>query len=191
MAMTGRMRRLRQLVGNGEDGGPLLSSERGLQDAYDRYGGELFAFALNSLRDRGLAEDVVQDTFVRAWRFARRYDPAKGSLRTWLYAIARNSLADVLGRRAASAGGLAVDEVSAEPMVDDEVERLLSSIQLEEALNRLTADHRQAIVEVYYHGRTCAEVAAGLGIPAATMRSRLYYGVRSLRLILEESGWLA
>ena len=61
--------------------------------------------------------------------------------------------------------------------------------RVEEALRRLTPDHRRAVVEVYYQGRTAAELAAELGVPAATVRSRLFYGLRALRLSLDELGW--
>ena len=71
----------------------------GLRTLYRRYGGELYGFALNALGDRGLAEEVVQDTFTSVWRNAERFDPERGSFRTWLYALARNRIVD-LRRRA-------------------------------------------------------------------------------------------
>lgn len=187
---SGPFRRLRAVDGPESES---LRTEQDVQDAYDRYGGELFAFALNALRDRQLAEDVVQETFVRAWRSAARFDPNRGSLRTWLFAITRNGLVDVTRRRAVQAP-VAVDARMSDDgsaAIEDPVDRLLSSIQLDEALRRLSPEHRQAVVEVHYHGRTCAELAAGLNLPASTVRSRLYYGVRALRLVLEENGWLA
>jgi RNA polymerase sigma-70 factor (ECF subfamily) len=153
----------------------------------------LFGFVLNALQDRQLAEDVVQETYVRAWRSAARFDPSRGSLRTWLFAIARNGLVDATRRRAAQTPVAVEDQVPADvsAAAEDPVDRLLSNIQLDEALRRLSPDHRQAVVEVYYHGRTCADLAARLNLSASTVRSRLYYGVRALRLVLEENGWLA
>ena len=73
----------------------------------------------------------------------------------------------------------------------DPFDRLLTSIQLDEALRRLSPEHREVVIEVHFHGRTCADLGDELGIPASTARARLYYGVRSLRLILEENGGLS
>ena len=73
--------------------------------------------------------------------------------------------------------------------MEDGTEALLRAFQVEEALRRLSPDHRTVIVEVYYRGRPAAEVAEELGIPAGTLRSRVFYGLRALRLALEEMGW--
>ncbi|MFI0977680.1 sigma-70 family RNA polymerase sigma factor [Streptomyces sp. NPDC021093] len=170
-----------------------LRTEREVQAAYDLYGGELVGFAFKALDDRQLAEDVVQETFIRAWRSPRGFDPDQGSLRTWLFAIARNGVVDAMRRRRVREGpGISSwDAVSESSSAFDAVDRLLDRIQLGEALERLSPQHREAVVEVYFGGRTCAELGAELGVSASTMRSRLYYGVRSLRLVLEENGWLA
>jgi len=73
----------------------------------------------------------------------------------------------------------------------DPFDRLLASIQLDDALKRLSPEHRELVIEVHFNGRTCDDVGKELGIPASTARTRLYFGVRSLRLILEENGGLA
>ena len=78
----------------------------GLRTLYRRYAGELYGFALNSLHDRGLAEEVVQDAFTSVWRHADRFDPDHGSFRTWLYGLARNRIVD-MRRRAAVRPALA------------------------------------------------------------------------------------
>lgn len=193
MVVSSRLRPLRRFRASDGAAPESLLTEQDVQDAYDRYGDELFGFALNVLRDRQLAEDLVQDTFVRAWRSADRFDPARGALRTWLFAIARNGLVDLARRRTGQAPVGVDDDASTDLAAgaDDPVDRLLSSIQLEEALRRLSPEHRQVVVEVYYHGRTCVELAAVLKLSASTVRSRLYYGIRALRLVLEENGWLA
>lgn len=170
-----------------------LRTEREVQAAYDLYGGELFGFVFKALDDRQLAEDVVQEIFVRAWRSPRGFDPGQGSMRTWLFAIARNGVVDAIRRRKVREGPgySSWDAVSEVSSAFDPVDRLLERIQLGEALERLSPQHREAVVEVYFGGRTCAELGEELGISPSTMRSRLYYGVRALRLILEENGWLA
>ncbi|MGW3042720.1 sigma-70 family RNA polymerase sigma factor [Kitasatospora sp. NPDC001159] len=170
-----------------------LCTEADVQRAYDQYGGELFGFVFRALGDRQLAEDVVQEVFVRGWWSSGAFDPGKGSLRTWLFAIARNAVVDALRRRGGrETVALKVGDAAGEGTVPhDPMDQLLERIQLEEALGRLSPEHRQVLVRVYFGGQTCAELGEELGIPAATMRSRLYYGVRSLRLVLEENGWLA
>jgi RNA polymerase sigma-70 factor (ECF subfamily) len=156
-----------------------------VQAAYEQYGGELFGFVFKAVGDRQLSEDIVQEVFVRAWR---TYDPAKGHVRTWLFAIARNAIADMFRQRA---GQMTVELDEWDQRAPDPLDELLERIQLDEALGRLSPEHRQAVTRVYFGGQTCAELGQELGISASTMRSRLYYGVRSLRLVLEEKGWLA
>ncbi|MBI4259613.1 MAG: sigma-70 family RNA polymerase sigma factor [Actinobacteria bacterium] len=162
-----------------------LRTEADLRSAYAEHGGELYGFALRSLEDRELAEEVVQETFLRAWRAGSRFDPEIGSLRTWLFAIARNVVIDQARARAR----VAPVERAEFPGEPDAVERALVAWQVEEALRRLAPDHRRVLVETYYRGRPYAEVAAELGIPEGTVKSRVYYALRSLRLALEEMGW--
>ncbi len=165
--------------------GDGLDSSAGVRAAVEAHSGELYGFAFRALGDQGLAEEVVQETFVRAWRAGHRFDPDIASLRAWLFAILRNVIIDASRARSVRPGiGIVVDAT-----VADNIDDLLQSWVVEEALRRLTPDHRRAVVEVYYQGRTAAEVAAELGVPAATVRSRLFYGLRALRLSLDELGW--
>jgi len=169
-----------------------LHTEAQVRDAYHEYGGELLGFAANALEDHHLAEEVVQETFLRAWTSADRFDPALGTLRSWLFAITRNGVVDAARRRAtATLALLRHRDEEHTAVVAEPFDRLLVSMQLEEAMRRLSPDHSHIVVEVYYHGRTCADLARELVVPASTVRSRLYYGVRALRLVLEENGWLA
>ncbi len=78
-----------------------LDHDEGLRAAYRAHGSELYGLAVRTLGDRGLAEEAVQETFLRAWHAADRFDPALGSLRTWLFAIARNAVIDIGRARAA------------------------------------------------------------------------------------------
>jgi RNA polymerase sigma-70 factor, ECF subfamily len=162
-----------------------LTGEADVREAYAAHGGELYGFAVRSLGDRGLAEEAVQETFVRAWRAGARFDPELGSLRTWLFAILRNVVID-LGR-ARSARREVLDE--APEAVDEPLERALLAWQVEEALRRIGESHRRVIVETYFRGRPYAELAAELGVPEGTIKSRVYYGLRALRNALEELGY--
>ena len=150
---------------------------------------ELFAFALRATGDRGVAEEIVQDTFVRAWRAADRFDPQRGEVRPWLFAIARNLVTDHHRRRAArpkTAGSQ--DHLATASTPVENVDRALEVWQVAQALAGLTPAHREAIAEVHLRGATVADAARRLGIPPGTVKSRVYYGLRALRLALEEAG---
>jgi RNA polymerase sigma-70 factor (ECF subfamily) len=162
-----------------------LKRERDVREAYAAHSGELYGFAVRSLGDAGLAEEAVQETFVRAWRAGDRFDPQIASLRTWLFAILRNVVID-LGR--ARAARPRVADGGAEPSVEP-LEQALLSWQIEEAMRRIGEDHRHVLVETHYRGRPYAEVAAELGVPEGTVKSRVYYGLRALRVVLEEMGY--
>jgi RNA polymerase sigma-70 factor (ECF subfamily) len=164
----------------------FLTREAGVRDAYAAHAGELYGFALRSLEDPGLAEEAVQDTFLRAWRAGERFDPELGSLRTWLFAILRNVIID-LGRARASRPGVTgaeLPDVGHEPF-----EEILLTWQVEEALRRIGEQHRRVLVETYLRGRPYGEVATELGVPEGTIKSRVYYGLRALRNALEEMGY--
>ncbi len=165
-------------------------SQEGLQEVYAAHGAELYRFALRSLGDEGGAEDAVQEVFLRAWRARDRFDPQVASLRVWLFAITRNVVIDQ-----ARSGAVrpwerhlvdltAVENVG--PVSPDPSERLLKGWIVEEALRRLGENHRQALVETYLADRPYDEVAAELGIPVSTLRSRVFYGLKALRVVLEE-----
>jgi len=156
-----------------------------VREAYAAHATELYGFAVRSLGDPGLAEEAVQETFLRAWRAGDRFDPQIGSLRTWLFAILRNVVID-LGRARAARPGVA--ESGIEPSVEPFDEALLSW-QVEEALRRIGDQHRRVIVETFYRGRPYAELAKELGVPEGTVKSRVYYGLRALRVALEEIGY--
>ena len=163
----------------------FLTRDAGVRDAYSAHAGELYGFALRSLEDPGLAEEAVQDTFLRAWRAADRFDPELGSLRTWLFAILRNVVID-LGRARAARPRVTADlpEQGHEPFED-----MLLTWQVEEALRRIGEQHRRVLVETYLRGRPYLEVANELGVPEGTIKSRVYYGLRALRNVLEEMGY--
>ena len=162
-------------------------SEDTMRTLYRTYGGELYGFALKCLGDRGQAEDLVQEVFTRVWRRADTYDAEKASFRTWLYGIARNAIVDVK-RRQSVRPALAVHEQEDQPAVDDAFEQALLSWQVNAALERLTADHRQVIRLAHFQGLTLREISEQTGIPLGTVKSRTSYALRALRLAFEEMG---
>lgn len=165
-----------------------LHDDEGIRRAYAAHGAELYGFAAQRLGDAAVAEEVVQEVFVRAWLAADRFDPNVGSLRTWLFAICRNVVIDQ--HRARAARPLAAgSHVSRVEMMVDPSDQIVMRSQLEDALARLSAPHREVIVEAVLHDRPHAELAAESGVPEGTLRSRLFYGLKALRVVLDEGGW--
>ncbi len=162
-----------------------LTRERDVREAYAAHSGELYGFALRSLGDSGLAEEAVQETFVRAWRAGERFDPRSarcgpGCSRSCATSSS-TSAAPAPSRPRVAEGGI---EPSVEPL-----EQALLSWQIEEAMRRIGDDHRQVLVETHFRGRPYNEVAAELGVPEGTVKSRVYYGLKALRVVLEEMGY--
>ena len=162
--------------------------EESLRALYDGHAPVLLAYALRLTDgDRGRAEDIVQETLLRAWRNLDRLDETAGPVRPWLFTVAQRLAIDAHRARRARP-----TEVGDAPLVTvpalDQVEGALDRIIIADALNALSQEHRAVIVETYYRGRTVAEAAAVLGIPPGTVKSRCYYGLRALKLALAERG---
>jgi RNA polymerase sigma-70 factor, ECF subfamily len=165
------------------------STGEALRALYRAYAGELLGFALNALSDRETAEEIVQETFTRAWRHADRYDPARGSVRTWLYQIARHAIIDARRRAsarpvAASGGADGLEDVAGGPSID----QAMLGWQVAAALDRLSPEHRQVIRLAHVRGMSVRDIAQVCGLPEGTVKSRTWYALRSLRLVLEEMG---
>jgi RNA polymerase sigma-70 factor (ECF subfamily) len=154
----------------------------------EEHGEALYAHALRlSSGDRQRAEDIVQETLVRAWKHPDLLDPERGSARAWLFTTARNLSIDAWRRRSARAPEVITDTLPETSSVD-EADRAVEAWLIAEALDRLTPAHRQVLVECFYRGRSVADAAARLGIPPGTVKSRTYYALRALRLVLAEMG---
>ena len=158
----------------------------GLRTLYRRYAGELYGFALNSLNDRGLAEEVVQDAFTSVWRHADRFDPEIGSFRTWLYGLARNRIVD-MRRRASARPALAEADAEEQPAeIDRSLDEAMLRWQIAAALARLSPEHREVVRLAHFQALSMREIAEALGLPLGTVKSRAYYALRHLRLVLDE-----
>jgi RNA polymerase sigma-70 factor, ECF subfamily len=158
-----------------------------LRELYRRYASELFGFATSALGDRELAEEVVQDVFAQLWRHAGDYDQRKASVRTWLYAIARNRIIDA-HRRAAARPKRADDDASLDSAaeMDAALDNAVLRWQVTAALARLSPAHREVIRLAHYGGLTMREIAERTGVPLGTVKSRTSYALRHLRLIFDE-----
>jgi RNA polymerase sigma-70 factor (ECF subfamily) len=160
-----------------------------LRALHEQHGDALFAHALRlTSGDRQRAEDLVQETLLRAWQHPEALDPDRGSVRAWLFTTARNLAIDAWRRRAARVGEVITDVPPETPAVTDDTDRAVESWLVAEALSRLSRPHRDVLVECFYQGRSVAEAATRLGVPPGTVKSRTHYALRSLRLVLEELG---
>ncbi len=157
----------------------------------EQYKAELLAYVTGLVGgDRQLAEDIVQETMLRAWRHASHIDPAIGSVRGWLLRVARNLAIDGYRSARARPAEISSEAATSEQFaVSDRTDGTLTSIVVRAALDALRPQQRDAIVEVYYRGRTVVEAAATLGIPVGTVKSRVFYGLLTLRGLLEGEKW--
>ena len=160
-----------------------------LRALHDEHADALFVHSLRLVSgDRQRAEDLVQETLLRAWRHPEALDPERGSVRAWLFTTARNLAIDAWRRRSARVGEVITDELPEPPQLTDEADRAVEAWMVAEALARLSQTHREVLVECFYQGRSVAEAAARLGVPPGTVKSRTHYALRSLRLVLAEMG---
>jgi RNA polymerase sigma-70 factor (ECF subfamily) len=167
---------------------PETVDEQLVRLLYVEHGGPLYAFCVRWTGDAQRAEDVVQEVFLRAWKNLSTLDLQTRPVRPWLLAVARNVLTDA--HRAAQSRPVLVDDerVLAAVAAPDEMDRAVESWQVAAALQRLTPEHREVLVQAHWMGRSVAETAVVLGVPVGTVKSRTYYAVRALRLALEEMG---
>jgi RNA polymerase sigma-70 factor (ECF subfamily) len=151
------------------------------QVVYQELGVSLMPYALRLTGyDRQWAEDVVQETLIRAWRNAGRLDPRPQLMRAWMCTVARHVVID--DRRSRQARPQEVEEPHADLVsVPDPADNALSAMVVQRALEKLPQAQREAIQETYLRGRTVNEVAAMLGVPAGTVKSRMYHGVRAMK----------
>lgn len=160
-----------------------------LRALHDEHGEALFAYAMRLCHgDRQHAEDLVQETMLRAWRRPESMDPARGSVRAWLFTTARNLAIDAWRRRSARVGEVVTDQPPEPPDQIPETDRAVEAWTVAEALQRLSPAHREVLVDCFYRGRSVAEAAARLGVPPGTVKSRTHYALRALRVVLEEAG---
>jgi RNA polymerase sigma-70 factor (ECF subfamily) len=162
--------------------------ERTLRALYDAHAPALLAYALRLCGgDRDRAEDVVQETLVRAWKHLEELDPEASPVRPWLFTVAHHLAIDAHRARRARPAEVSDAGLAAVPALDD-LSGALDRIVVTDALGALSPEHRAVIVETYYRGRTVSEAAAVLGIPPGTVKSRCYYALRALKLALAERG---
>jgi RNA polymerase sigma-70 factor (ECF subfamily) len=165
--------------------------EDALAEAYRRHAGAVFGLARRVVNDTALAEEVVQEVFLRLWNTPERFDPDRGSLRSFLLAQTHGRAVDLL--RADSSRRRREEREARETAeagydIDHQVWDLAIAEHVKDALSVLSDDERRAIELAYFGGHTYREVAAVLGTPEGTVKSRIRTGLRRMREGLAEAG---
>ncbi len=157
-----------------------------LRALHTGYADRLHRFVLRLTDDRPLAQDVVQETLLRAWRHPEVMARGEDQVRPWLYTVARNLVIDEM-RSARRSRELTTGDPP-ERVQADGTRSVLDSWLVSDALAGLSDEHRAVVVGAYYRGRSVSELAAELGIPSGTVKSRMHYALRAMRLALQEKG---
>jgi RNA polymerase sigma-70 factor, ECF subfamily len=152
------------IVGRWPRGSSTASDEALIRSLYEEHGRSLLAYATRLTGDRAAAEDVVQETLLRAWKHAEAMVNQRGSVRGWLLTVAETP--------------------GTGPVAGDHAENVVNSMVVLDALDRLSTEHREVLVELYYRGRTVSEAAQVLGVPPGTVKSRSYYALRAMRSVI-------
>jgi RNA polymerase sigma-70 factor (ECF subfamily) len=161
-----------------------------IRQLYSQYASALHAYVEPFCPDRASADDIVQETFIRAWRHLPQLSADDRPVRPWLFRVARNLLIDA--NRAERSRPMTVPEQPAgEIGTDSGMEEVLDRQLVSVALAHLSPAHQSVLVETFYRGGTMAAVARELGIPHGTARSRLHYALDAMRQHLEEHDAIA
>ena len=151
-----------------------------LKVIYDIEAPRMVGVARRMLRRQDLAEEAVQDAFMRVWRGARTFDPAKGAGRTWLYTILRNCALSILRDEGRFSTDEDIEETAA-PSSENALARLPESSALRRCLEQLDAERRNVVVLAYVHGLSHGELAGRLGVPLGTVKSWVRRSLISLQ----------
>jgi RNA polymerase sigma-70 factor (ECF subfamily) len=157
-----------------------------LRALHAEHAGPLWRYVVHLTGDRAMADDIVQETLMRAWRKPSVLDQRERSARAWLFTVAHNLVVDA--SRSAPRHHEVGMNVVPETITNDQTDALLDSWLVADALASLSIEHRAVVVHAYYAGRSIADIARELDIPPGTVKSRLHYGLRALRLTLQEEG---
>lgn len=167
----------------------------GLDEVYQRYARPVYSLALRILREPSAAEDLTQDVFLKLWRQPETYDADRGALSAWLLSVAHNRAVDLIRRRRvrdeeplSESHGAA--EVLRDGLVDpSELAGLQeTAVAVRRALTQIPNEQRRAIEMAFFQGKTHVEIAAELGEPLGTTKTRIRLGMRKMRALLDAEG---
>ena len=159
---------------------------------YDRHGGAAYSLAHRIVGDSEAAEDVTQEAFLSIWRSGARFDPARGSVRSWALGVVRNRSIDALRRQAGKAPKLDYDDdavIAAQPageLTDSEAIRRETARRVRGAMRELPQEQSEVIGLAYFGGFTHSEIARMLSMPLGTVKGRMRLGLEKIRLSLAE-----
>jgi RNA polymerase sigma-70 factor, ECF subfamily len=163
-----------------------------ISELYDRYGRMLYSLALNSIGDAAVAEEIVQDVFVRVWEKAGTYDARIAKVSTWLTSIARHRVIDEFRRGKRRLDKTSISWTELTPIhglygrgPEEEAELSFQNQLVRQALNNLSPGEREALALAYFKGYSHSEIAQHLGVPLGTVKTRIRMGMQKLRLILK------
>ncbi|HMH92080.1 MAG TPA: sigma-70 family RNA polymerase sigma factor [Streptosporangiaceae bacterium] len=163
----------------GDSGG--TGPEAPIETVCRLHGRPLYRFLLKiTFGDRREAEDLLQETLLRTWRYLQDHTADVTVLRPWLYTVARRAAIDAARARQARPAEVIPADLATLPASRDDIDRLLTGLTIRRALMSLTPDHRQVLYEIFYRSRTVRETATALGIPEGTVKSRMFYALRAL-----------
>jgi RNA polymerase sigma-70 factor (ECF subfamily) len=167
----------------------MAGDEAALSTLYDRYSPMLFGMLTRVLKDRQVAEEVLQDLFLQLWRDAGQFDATRGSLPAWLMVIARNrAISRLRGRRDREVmeeeEGDFANTFASDQNIEDEAAQAELARSVSAALGKLPAEQRQAVELAYFEGMTQSEIAGKTGAPLGTVKTRVRTAMQTLRQIL-------
>jgi RNA polymerase sigma-70 factor, ECF subfamily len=159
---------------------------------YDRHGGAAYSLSYRIVGDRAAAEEVTQEAFISVWRSGARFDPTRGSVRSWLLSVVRNRAIDFLRSRAGKAPKLSFDDDSvleqrpAEERTDEEAMRRETAAELRGAIGKLPGEQSKVIELAYFGGFSHSEISRMLNLPMGTVKGRMRLGLEKIRGDLAE-----
>jgi len=159
---------------------------------YDRHGGAAFSLAYRILGERGAAEDCIQEAFISIWRSGGKFDPTRGSVRSWTLSIVRNRAIDVLRSKAGKAPKMTFDDDEiiesrpSEELTEEEAMRNETATEVRGALSQLPDDQSKVIQLAYFGGFSQSEIARMLNVPLGTVKGRMRLGLEKIRGELAE-----
>jgi RNA polymerase sigma-70 factor (ECF subfamily) len=159
---------------------------------YDRHGGVAYSLAYRIVGERSAAEEVTQEAFISIWRSGARFDPTRGSVRSWMLSVVRNRAIDALRGKAGKAPRLTLDDDSileqrpAEELTEEEAMRHETAGEVRGALGHLPGEQSKVIELAYFGGFSQSEIARMLGVPLGTVKGRMRLGLEKVRAELAE-----
>lgn len=154
-----------------------------LENLYDRYEKILFSFLYKMTQDRDLAEEALQEVFIKIWRGVGEYDDSKGKFTSWLFRMAQNSAIDLIRKRKAAT--VPIDEIAEMPSNDSSVEQTAEwqeeKEHIQAAVSQLSAEQQEMIQLFYFKGHTHEKIAEICGLPLGTVKSRIRLALGKLK----------